>query len=215
MKYNSYYHDLKNDTIITEEEYHSRMSKKLEGGISYFGQYRSRAEAQLALDSDYSFLKNNIYWNSHAAVKTNAELFNFSIPEKKSFIRKGLYLDVYIEDTDENIRAEVAKTGYMSERFVKDPSKIVRISLAKAGYELDKLIGDSAWEVRALVAMHGYGLDILINDQDDYVKETALRSTEKFKYKKIDKLISNAESKKKMNLADSNNSHSLKDLKII
>jgi len=192
MKYNSYYHDLKNDTIISEEEYHKRMEQSLEGGLNYFGQYRNRAEAQMALDSDYSFLKFDKYWNPQAKPKLNDELFSKSIPEKKSFIRKGLYLDIFINDEDESIRAEVAKTGYQSEILANDSSKRVRIELAKNGYALDKLVYDSAWEVRSLVAMKGYGLDILINDPEEYVKEAALRAKEKFKYQSLDSRIAKA-----------------------
>jgi len=192
MKYYSYYHDLKTDTIISEEEYHNRMEQCLEGGLSYFGQYRNKAEAQLALDSDYSFLKLNKYWNPQGKPKSNDELLSISFPEKKSFIRKGLYLDIFINDKDESIRAEVAKTGYQSDILANDSSKRVRIELAKNGYVLDKLINDSAWEVRSLVAMRGYGLDILINDPEEYVREAALRSKKKFKYQSLDSRIAKA-----------------------
>lgn len=183
MNRKSFYLDLKTDKVISEEEYHRRMEKNIEGGLNYFGQYRDLAEAQIALDNDYSFLKNNKYWNPGDKKKSFEEVRNMIIPKKVALIRKGLYLDTFIDDTDEFIRAEVAKTGYGSDKLVTDKSKIVRQTLAKYEFELDKLVEDIEWEVRAMVAMRGYGLDKLVNDSNEYVKEAALRSIEKFQYK--------------------------------
>ena len=183
MDRKSFYLDLKTDKVISEEEYHRRMEKSIEGGLNYFGQYRDLAEAQIALDSDFAFLKNNKYWNPGDKNRSFDEIRNMIIPKKVALIRKGLYLDTFIDDTDEYIRAEVAKTGYGSDKLVTDKSKIVRQTLAKYEFELDKLVDDIEWEVRAMVAMRGYGLDKLVNDPNEYVKEAALRSIEKFQYK--------------------------------
>lgn len=184
MNRKSYYHDLKTDKIISEEEYHSRMEKNLEGGLNYFGQYRDITEAQLALDSEYSFLKNNKYWNPGDVSKSDEQVLSMTIPEKTALIRKGLYLDVLINDKEESVRAAVAKTGFGVDKLVTDTSKIVRQALAKYEFALDKLVDDPAWEVRAMVAMRGYGLDKLIHDSDEYVRTAAIRATDKYKHKK-------------------------------
>ena len=59
----SYYHDLKTDRIITENEYNKRMNVCLKASLVYFGEYNTKKEAQKILDTEYSYLKNNPYWN--------------------------------------------------------------------------------------------------------------------------------------------------------
>lgn len=59
----SFYHDLRNDAILTEREYDKRMEACLEASLVYFGEYTNRAEAVAALNGSLSYLKNNPYWN--------------------------------------------------------------------------------------------------------------------------------------------------------
>ncbi|MEG0728267.1 MAG: hypothetical protein RR420_01455 [Anaerovoracaceae bacterium] len=89
---------------------------------------------------------------------------------------KKEYLDILIEDDDENIRTEVAKQGHKLDILINDESSKVRAEVAKQGYKLDVLINDPEAEVRAEVAKQGYKLDILVNDQDATVKKAVINS---------------------------------------
>lgn len=73
--------------------------------------------------------------------------------EKLLSIRKGLYLDELLNDTN----------------------WVIRLELAKIGYGLETLVSDDRWEVREEVAYQGYGLDVLVNDKNEWVCESAKR----------------------------------------
>ena len=59
----SFYHDMRNDDILTEREYDERMEECFSASLVYFGEYSSRSEALADLNGKYSYLKNNSYWN--------------------------------------------------------------------------------------------------------------------------------------------------------
>lgn len=80
------------------------------------------------------------------------DICKLSITEKFNLIKNNQYLDIFIDDPDCNVRAQVARKGYGLHILVHDKND---------------------W-VRRMVAMQGYGLDILINDEDEYVRNLAI-----------------------------------------
>lgn len=61
MSYKSFYHDMRDDTIITEHEYNIITETESANApyIAYFGLYENRREAQNDLDTIFSYLKQN------------------------------------------------------------------------------------------------------------------------------------------------------------
>lgn len=82
----------------------------------------------------------------------NAEPIFGEFENKFVQVRNGQYLDIYIDDSDYQVRAEVARQNY----------------------GLDILINDPHWIVRRQVAAQGYGLDILINDEEPLVSNIVI-----------------------------------------
>lgn len=77
--------------------------------------------------------------------------------EKLLSIRKGLYLDELLNDTN----------------------WVIRLELAKIGYGLETLVSDDRWEVREEVVYQGYGLDILSKDESEWVRKKAQEMLDK------------------------------------
>lgn len=92
------------------------------------------------------------------------DLYKLPYSNKINLIRHNKHLDIFIDDSDELIRAAVAQQGY----------------------KLDILINDKSHHVRYAVAFEGYGLDILINDPNVLVRNIVITQLKQNpKYKKI------------------------------
>lgn len=74
--------------------------------------------------------------------------------------------------TDRYIKILIVRRKYCLNIFINDEDYLVRAEVAKQGYRLDILINDEDWTVRVEVAKQGYGLDKLIKDKDHRVRET-------------------------------------------
>lgn len=68
MSLNSYYHDLKTNEIITENEFDKRNSECFSPRYAYFGEYKNLKEAQHELDTKLSYLKDNLLYRGSSSV---------------------------------------------------------------------------------------------------------------------------------------------------
>lgn len=124
------------------------------------------------IEQSSSFYKTNQIKN-----KQNLDVF---INDPNPYIRaevaeQGYGLDKLINDSDWYVRSIVAKHGYGLEKLINDPEPWVRKQVAKCGYGLNKLVDDKDGRVRIEVARQGYGLEKLINDKCISVRKTALQ----------------------------------------
>ena len=106
----------------------------------------------------------------HVDENRKQELYSMSFDEKRKMIKNNQNLDVFIDDTDPLVRAEVANQGYGLDSLVNDEDYHVRCSVGEQGYGLNKLVNDESVWVRQIVAKKGYGLDRLVYDEDESVR---------------------------------------------
>lgn len=119
-----------------------------------------------------------------ASEQEKKDVLNLDISDKQKMIERGENLDIFINDKDWIVRAEVARQGYGLDKLINDKDGAVRAEVARQGYGLDKLVDDEDWVVRVEVARQGYRLDKLVNDKDSDVRAAvAMREY------KLDKLI--------------------------
>ena len=82
------------------------------------------------------------------------ELLNLNYVDKRSLIRQGKYLDVFIKDKHWEIRKEVVKRRYRLDILINDNDPDVRMAVVRQGYRLDKLINDKNKYVRLEVIIY-------------------------------------------------------------
>lgn len=109
------------------------------------------------------------YLNYIIYVENDATAFE----DKKELIKKGLLLDVLVNDKSTQVKIELVKNGYFLDKFKDAPHYLLRQNVAKKGYALDELAEDAAGLVRAEVARQGYNIENFLNDDDKTVRSIA------------------------------------------
>lgn len=80
----------------------------------------------------------------------------------------------FIEHLSHNKKIKLINKKRLLNIFINDPDDWIRAEVAKQNYGLDTLINDNSMIVRTYVADQGYGLSQLINDKNQYMREEVI-----------------------------------------